>query len=36
MYIRISIKDSEDGDMEAIRIDKQDNRYGVDRHKIVN
>ena len=36
MYIRISIKDSEDGDMEAIKIDEKDNRYGVNRHKIVN
>ena len=26
----------QDGDMEAIKIGKQDNRYGVDRHKIVN
>ena len=31
----ISIKDSEDGGMEAIKIDEQDNIYGVDRHKIV-
>ena len=30
------MKDSEDWDMEAVKISKQDNRYGVDKHKIVN